>query len=159
MRQLRHEEFGNDWEDFERSVCFSGFGVREDRLNLSNKQIDFTCHPVAAVQSGHWNNDVKGHAGETVSGVNNIGTRHGQTAVEISLNPENAEEFKQQLLQTHLARRTRVFADGRPTRVDLWRADSFNVNSNLMGNIKSSSAYQNAARDGVVRLEFAIVNN
>ena len=161
MRQLRHEEFGNAWEEFERSVRFSGFGVREDRLNLSNKRIDFTCHPVAdaAVQRGHRNNDMRGRAGGMVAGANDIAAVHGQMAVEITLNPADATEFKRLLLQTHLARRTRVFADGRPSRVDFWRADSFTVNSNLMGNIKSSAAYRNAVRDGVVRLEFAIVNN
>lgn len=82
-----------------------------------------------------------------------------QHAVEIVLNPAAPVEFKQQLLQTHLARRTRVFADGRAPIVDQWRADSFTANSNLMGNIKSSAAFRNAARDGVTRLEFEIVNN
>ena len=82
-----------------------------------------------------------------------------QTDVEIVLNPADQVEFKQLLLQTRRARRTRVFADGRPSKVDLWRADSFIANSNLMGNIKSSAAFRNAARDGVTRLEFEIVNN
>ena len=98
-------------------------------------------------------------AGGMAADANNIGAAHGQMAVEIVLEPADATEFTQLLLQTRRARRTRVFADGRPSRVDLWRADSFTVNSNLMGNIKSSAAYRNAARDGVVRLEFSIVNN
>ena len=98
-------------------------------------------------------------AGGMAADANNIGAAHGQMAVEIVLEPADPMEFKQLLLQTRRARRTRVFADGRPPRVDLWRADSFTVNSNLMGNIKSSAAYRNAARDGVVRLEFSIVSN
>ena len=92
-------------------------------------------------------------------GANDIGVAHRQMAVEIVLEPADPMEFKQLLLQTRRARRTRVFADGRPSRVDLWRADSFTANSNLMGNIKSSAAYRNAARDGVVRLEFSIAHN
>ena len=82
-----------------------------------------------------------------------------RVAVEIVLNPADPTEFKKLLSQTHLALRTRVFADGRVPRVDQWRANSFTANSNLMGNIKSSGAYRNAVRDGVVRLEFAIANN
>lgn len=159
MRQRRLEEFGNDWEEFERNVRFSGFGVREDRLNLSNKRIDFTCHPVADVQRGHRNNDMMDRVGGMAVGANDIGVAHRQMAVEIVLEPADPMEFKQLLLQTRRARRTRVFADGRPSRVDLWRADSFTANSNLMGNIKSSAAYRNAARDGVVRLEFSIAHN
>ena len=96
-------------------------------------------------------------AGGMVANANNIGAAHGQMGVEIVLEPADSTEFKQLLLQTRRARRTRVFADGRPSRVDLWRADSFTVHSDLMGNIKSSSAYRNATRDGVVRLEFSII--
>ena len=90
---------------------------------------------------------------------NGMGGADRQADVEIVLNPAAPAEFKRQLLQTHLARRTRVFADGRAPIVDQWRADSFAANSNLMGNIKSSSAYRNAVRDGVVRLEYSTVNN
>ena len=94
-----------------------------------------------------------------VAGVNGRDDAHGRVAVEIVLNPADPIEFKRLLLQTRRARRTRVFADGRPSRVDFWRADSFTENSKLMGNIKSSPAYKYAARDGVVRLEFVIVND
>lgn len=81
-----------------------------------------------------------------------------QVPVEIVLNPANPGLFKQRLLEKHIARRMRVYADGRAPRVDEWRADSFTANSNLMGNIKSSAAYRNAGHDGVVRLEFSIVD-
>lgn len=76
--------------------------------------------------------------------------------VEIVLNPSDKVVFKQQLLQTHRARRRRIYADGNVVE-DVWRADSFTPNSNLMGNIKSSPAYRTASAKGVVRIEFSVI--
>lgn len=76
--------------------------------------------------------------------------------VEVVLNPADAVMFKQQLLQTHRARRRRVYADGNVAE-DVWRADSFTPNSNLMGNIKSSAVYRTASANGVVRIEFSVI--
>lgn len=89
-------------------------------------------------------------------GDGDVGGKHERSDIEIVLDPADAEVFKQQLLQTHLARRTRVFADGRAPLVDEWRADSLTPKSNLMGNIRSSSVYRKSKQDGVVRLEFSI---
>ena len=155
MRQRRLEEFGDAWREFEECVRFSGFGGMANRAGIGNIRIDFICQPVVGAR--RWN----GNPNTAVNRQNNRmrpGARR-QADVEIVLNPTDPVEFKRQLLQTHRARRTRVFADGRPSRVDLWRADSFTENSDLMGNIKSSPAYKYAARDGVVRLEFVIVND
>lgn len=77
----------------------------------------------------------------------------GAGVCEIILNPSDPKEFKRILLETHRANRVRVYADGR-RETDVWRADAFTENSDLMGNIKTSSAYRNAAKDGVVLLEF-----
>lgn len=76
--------------------------------------------------------------------------------VEVVLNPIDPVVFKQQLLQTHRARRRRIYADGSVVE-DVWRADSFTPNSDLMGNIKSSSAYRTASAKGVVRIEFSVI--
>jgi len=79
-----------------------------------------------------------------------------QTAgVEIVLAPANPEEFKQQLIQTHLAKRVCYFANKGP-KTDWWRADSFNANSHLMGNIKSTGTYRNAKKTGLFRIELSI---
>ena len=83
---------------------------------------------------------------------------NGDSRVEIVLNPKDEGKFKRALLRTRVARRTREYADNRNPVVDEWRADHFTENSNLMGNIKSSAAYRNARRDGVVRLRFDIIN-
>ena len=77
----------------------------------------------------------------------------GAGVCEIILNPSDPKEFKRILLETHRANRVRVYADGR-RETDVWRADAFTENSDLLGNIKTSSAYRNAAKDGVVLLEF-----
>lgn len=77
----------------------------------------------------------------------------GAGVCEIALNPSDPNEFKRILLETHRANRVRVYADGR-RETGVWRADAFTENSNLMGNIKTSSAYRHASADGVVRLEF-----
>lgn len=155
MRQRRLEEFGDAWREFEECARFSGFGDIANRAGIGNIRVDFTCKPVVGAR--RWT----GNSNPAVNRQNNRmrpGVRR-QADVEIVLNPADPVEFKRQLLQTHLARRTRVFADGRAPLVDQWRADSFTVNSNLMGNIKSSAAFRNAARDGVTRLEFEIANN
>ena len=155
VRQRRIEEFGDAWREFEECARFSGFGDIANRAGLGNIRIDFTCQPVVGAR--RWNGNPN-----TAANRQNNRMRPGarrQAAVEIVLNPADPAEFKRRLLQTHLARRTRVFADGRAPQVTLWRANSFMANSDLMRNITTSSAYKNAARDGVVRLEFAIVNN
>ena len=98
---------------------------------------------------------------EKVNGVTQSGSRNrdlyeratGEGVCEIVLNPSDPKEFKRILLETRRANRVRVYADGR-RETDVWRADAFTENSDLMGNIKTSSAYRNAAKAGVVRLEF-----
>ena len=77
----------------------------------------------------------------------------GTGTCEIVLNPPDPKEFKRILLEMHRANRVRVYADGRHES-DIWRAKTFTKNSNLMGNIKSSSAYRHASANGIVRLEF-----
>ena len=76
--------------------------------------------------------------------------------IEIVLDPSDPDEFKRELLRTRMASRTREYADNRTPKVDEWRANSFTENSDLMGNIKTSTAYRYARRDGVVRLLFKI---
>lgn len=72
---------------------------------------------------------------------------------EIVLNPSDPKEFKRILLMTRRANRVRVYADGQH-KSDIWRAKAFTENSDLMGNIKSSSAYRRASANSVIRLEF-----
>lgn len=76
--------------------------------------------------------------------------------IEIVLDPSDPVKFKSELLRTRRASRTREYADNRTPEVDEWRANSFTENSDLMGNIKTSTAYRYARRDGVVRLLFKI---
>ncbi len=77
--------------------------------------------------------------------------------VQVILDPADIAQFKNRLLQTRLARRVRIYADGHQS-VDYWRANHFTENSNVMGNIKSSSAFRNALQQGIVRLEYSVVD-
>lgn len=77
----------------------------------------------------------------------------GAGVCKIVLNPLDPKEFKRILLKTHRANRVRVYADGRQES-DIWHAEKFTENSDLMGNIKTSNAYRRASADGVVQLEF-----
>ncbi len=77
----------------------------------------------------------------------------GTGTCEIVLNPPDPKEFKRILLKTCRANRVRVHADGRHES-DIWHAETFTENSDLMGNIKSNSAYRRASANGVVQLEF-----
>ena len=155
IRQRRLEEFGDAWREFEECARFSGFGDIANRAGIGDIRVDFSCQPVVGAR--RWNGNHNAAANRQNNHMQPGARRPAN--IDIILDPADPVEFKRQLLQTHLARRTRVFADGRAPMVDQWRANSFTTNSNLMGNIKSSAAFRNAARDGVARLEFAIVNN
>ena len=77
----------------------------------------------------------------------------GAGSCNIVLDPPDPKEFKRILLETRRANRVRVHADGRHES-EIWHAEKFTENSDLMVNIKTSSAYRRASADGVVRLEF-----
>ncbi len=55
MRQVRLEEFGDAWIDFERRVRFSGFGVRGTRQELGSVRIDFSCRAPATLRENGGN--------------------------------------------------------------------------------------------------------
>lgn len=59
-------------------------------------------------------------------------------------------EFKQKLLQKKQAKRTWIYSDGR-TEMDVWHADSFHPDSNLLGNIHSTK-YRHWKTSGLVKL-------
>lgn len=48
MRQLRLEEFGDAWREFEECASFSGFGDIANKARLGSIRIGFSCRPVAA---------------------------------------------------------------------------------------------------------------
>lgn len=64
-------------------------------------------------------------------------------------------EFNRVLLQTKQAKRIWYFADGR-TREEMWNANNFTENSDLMANIKTSATYRNWKEKGIVKVEFKI---
>lgn len=80
---------------------------------------------------------------------------NNQNDIEIVLYPSDPKEFKSELLRTRRASRTLVYGDGYETS-DVWKADKFTETSNLMTNIKTSKAYENAKINGIIRLVFEI---
>ena len=109
------------------------------------------CHPDGGLYDGY----------QKILGLDRSGSRErdlyeraaGAGTCEIVLDPPDSKEFKRILLKTRCANRVRVYADGR-RESEIWRAEAFAENSDLMSNIKTSSAYRRASADGVVRLEF-----
>ena len=76
-------------------------------------------------------------------------------SVVITLEPLDPKEFKKKLLKTKKAQRILHYANGQ-TKEEVWRANSFTENSNLMCNIQSSAVYRTAAQKGIVRISYHV---
>lgn len=67
----------------------------------------------------------------------------------------NKNVFRNQLLITKQAKRTWMMSDGRQ-KEEIWNAQNFTEDSDLMANIKTSATYRNWKQRGIVHVRFDI---
>lgn len=73
----------------------------------------------------------------------------------IELVPNDPARFKAALLRVRSARRTWVFANG-VERPETWNASNMNEQSNVMGNIRSTSIFKKWRENGLVRVRIVV---
>lgn len=79
------------------------------------------------------------------------------TAPKITLIPNNADSFKAKLIQSKLATRTFITLDNNRL-TEIWHADNFNENSNLLSNIRTNSKYRNWRVNGIKEVILEVIN-
>jgi hypothetical protein len=74
----------------------------------------------------------------------------------LEFHPSDERVFKKELIKSKQASRTIFYKNGK-TEPEIWNANNFTENSNLRGNIKSSSKYRRREELGIVKIKFEII--
>lgn len=79
----------------------------------------------------------------------------GKTLPELIFNPNDEGEFKQALLKSKKARFVLTYDSGH-IKESFWNAESFDITSNLRGNIQSRPFWRNKSKEGLVKVEVVV---
>lgn len=160
MRGVRRKEFGSFFAEFEEMsmCCEPQRAIDIQRLGEGRIDLKFggvykqTVEPThidarkTRVDAKTWRQNGE----ERIE----LGTTNA-IAPTIELYPAGIAEFKNKLLRTRRAERTLIFADGRRI-VQIWRANKFTAETDLMKNIKTSTYYKNWRRNGLVKVIISV---
>lgn len=79
------------------------------------------------------------------------------SAPVIELVPNDVTQFKNELMRTKRAIRTFYYQD-KPEIRDIWSANNFSKESNLMANIKTNNQFRNWKKTGLVKVRLEIID-
>ena len=78
--------------------------------------------------------------------------------VPVYLTPSNPETFKQEILNSKLAKITLIYDSG-AIKTSVWKANSFDSSSSVMGNIKSRPFWRSRKSDGLIEVRIEVIYN
>ena len=82
-------------------------------------------------------------------------TKSRKSLPELIFVPSNEEQFKLALLKSKKARFVLTYDSGH-VKESFWNAESFDVTSNLRGNIQSRPFWRNKNKEGLVKVEVVV---